>query len=271
MCSDLPYPVLGCGAMCPRGLGFFYQRFSSLLRDEACQFRNQQSRTALKFGDHSSIRDSWPMAFSGYPRGPRVGCETWCPKHAAPNLPAETRSRTRVSREPDGHRQRNPQRWNGLAQRHSSCLWFQILGVEAYSSLPYHPYDVGHLSRQGQARHLRSHPFGDQGRVEFLERTRFDGSDGGGTLKQVLQIVIAVAVETANRYLLLGFLELSLHRTVIGTAMRFDGKTAVFPERSLGTEAVRCLHQRDPQSCPDRTDRRDLAEQFGGLVFLTLG
>jgi len=21
-------------------------------------------------GDHSSIRDSWPMAFSGYPRGP---------------------------------------------------------------------------------------------------------------------------------------------------------------------------------------------------------
>src|SRR5208282_6340086 len=59
-------------------------------------------------GDHSSIRDSWPMAFSGYPRGPRVGCETRCPKHAAPNLPAETLSRTRVSREPDGHRQRNP-------------------------------------------------------------------------------------------------------------------------------------------------------------------
>src|SRR5580693_3584138 len=102
MCSDLPYPVLGCGAMCPRGLGFFYQRFSSLLRDEACQFRNQQSRTALKFGDHSSIRDSWPIAFSGYPRGPRVGCETGCPRHAAPNLSVETRSRTRVSQEPDG-------------------------------------------------------------------------------------------------------------------------------------------------------------------------
>ena len=24
-------------------------------------------------GDHSSIGDSWPIAFSGYPRGPRVG------------------------------------------------------------------------------------------------------------------------------------------------------------------------------------------------------
>src|ERR1700683_860642 len=57
-------------------------------------------------GDHSSIRDSWPIAFSGYPRGPRVGCETRCPKHAAPNLSAETRSRTRVSQEPDGHRQK---------------------------------------------------------------------------------------------------------------------------------------------------------------------
>src|SRR5258708_34554563 len=42
-------------------------------------------QTAVKFGDHSSIRDSWPIAFSGYPRGPRVGCETRCPKHAAPN------------------------------------------------------------------------------------------------------------------------------------------------------------------------------------------
>src|SRR6202521_5308927 len=31
--------------MRPRGLDFLYQRFSSLLRDEACQFRNQQSRT----------------------------------------------------------------------------------------------------------------------------------------------------------------------------------------------------------------------------------
>src|SRR5258708_9459639 len=58
--------------MRPRGLGFFYQRFSSLLGDDACQFRNQQSRTVVKFGDHSSIWDSWPIAFSGYPRGPRV-------------------------------------------------------------------------------------------------------------------------------------------------------------------------------------------------------
>src|SRR6266853_4662806 len=58
--------------MWPSGWGFLYQRFSSLLRDEACQFRNQQSRMVVKFGDHGSIRDSWPIAFSGCPRGPRV-------------------------------------------------------------------------------------------------------------------------------------------------------------------------------------------------------
>ena len=143
-------PAARLAAVCLRsGLGFPYQRFSSLRCDEACQFRNQQSRTAVKFGDHSSIWDSWPIAFSGYPRGTRVACETGCPRHTAPNYTAETRSRTRVSREPDGHRQRNPQRWSGLDQRHSSCLWFQMLGVEARSSLPHHQYDGGNLPGQG--------------------------------------------------------------------------------------------------------------------------
>jgi hypothetical protein len=61
--------------------------------------------------NHGSIGDSWPIAFSGCPRGPRVGCETTCPRHIVPNLSAETRSRTRVSREPDGHRQKQIQGW----------------------------------------------------------------------------------------------------------------------------------------------------------------
>jgi hypothetical protein len=77
----------------------------------------------------------WPIAFSGCPRGPRVGCETRCPRHAAPNFSAETRSPTRVSREPHGHRQRTSQRWSGLGPKDSSCLWFQIFGVEAHRSV----------------------------------------------------------------------------------------------------------------------------------------
>src|ERR1700680_4493876 len=86
----------GCGC-----LDFHSQLFSSLLCDEACPFRNQQA-VRWSDGDHSSIGDSWPIAFSGHPRGPRVDCETECPRHTAPNLSVETRSRTRVSPEPDG-------------------------------------------------------------------------------------------------------------------------------------------------------------------------
>ena len=87
----------------------------------------------------------------------------------------------------------------------------------------------------------------------------------------ILQIVIAVSIQPANRDLLLGFLQLSLHRTVVGAAMHFDGKTTVLPERSLGAKTMRCLDQRNQQRRPDRTDRRDLAEQFARLVLLTLG
>src|SRR5215472_5640744 len=95
-------------------------------------------------GDHGSIWDSWPIAFSGYPRGPRVRSETRCPRHAAPNISAETRSRTRVSRELDGYRWRRFRAWSGVDPRHSSCLWFQMTGVEAHSSLPHDQNDGGY-------------------------------------------------------------------------------------------------------------------------------
>ena len=136
-------------------------------------------------GDHSSTRDSWPIAFSGYPRGPRVACETRCPKHAAPNLPAETRSRTRVSREPDGHRQRRSPGWSGLNQRHSSCLWFQILGVEAHSSL-FHTINTMvaiFLAKVSRAI-FRPHALSQQFRIELCEGTGFARRDDRRSLKR---------------------------------------------------------------------------------------
>jgi hypothetical protein len=85
------------------------------------------------FGDHSSIWDSWPIAFSGCPRGPRVGCETRCPRHTAPNYSAETRSRTRVSREPDGHRQRKSPEMKRT--RSETLKLFVVLDVGRRSTL----------------------------------------------------------------------------------------------------------------------------------------
>ena len=83
--------------------------------------------------NHGSIGDSWPIAFSGYPRGPRVVCETECPRHIVPNLSAETRSRTRVSPEPDGHRQKKSR--DGRTRSETLKL-FVVSDVGRRSTLP---------------------------------------------------------------------------------------------------------------------------------------
>jgi hypothetical protein len=45
--------VLGCWVL-PSALGFLYERFSSLLGNEACLFRNQQAERWLS-GNHGSL------------------------------------------------------------------------------------------------------------------------------------------------------------------------------------------------------------------------
>jgi len=60
-----------------------------------------------------------------------------------------------------------PWGWSGLGQRHSSCLWFQMLGVEAHSSLPHDQNDRGNLSCQSQSRHFLPHAPSPQLRILF--------------------------------------------------------------------------------------------------------
>ena len=59
-----------------------------------------------------------------------------------------------------------------IGSRHSSCLWFQMLGVEAHSFLPDQQGDGRHLARQRQARDFRPDPLGQQGIVKLFERAR---------------------------------------------------------------------------------------------------
>ncbi len=54
--------------------------------------------------NHSSIGDSWPMAFSGYPRGHKVSSRDLVLQAPQPNGILDTRPRTRASGEPTGHR-----------------------------------------------------------------------------------------------------------------------------------------------------------------------
>ena len=83
-----------CRAQGPSDLGFFYQRFSSPIATKPI---SSETRKAERWSgaNHGSIGDSWPMAFSGCPRGPRVGCETKCPRHIC------LTSRLRLALEPE--------------------------------------------------------------------------------------------------------------------------------------------------------------------------
>src|ERR1700686_2550565 len=143
-----------------------------------------------------------------------------------------------------------------------------MLGGEARSSLPHDQHDGGNLPGQGQTRHLRPNALGQQSGVELLKRTRFARSHDRRTLKQILQIVIAVSVQSANGDLFLRSLQLPVDSTVIGAAVCLDAKSAIRPQLPLGAETVRSLQNAKQYGCPDRTDRRNLAERFPGRVFL---
>src|ERR1700719_4204535 len=113
-----------------------------------------------------------------------------------------------------------------------------MLGVEARSSLPYDQHDGGNLPGQGQARHLRPDALGQQSGVELLKRTGFARCRDRRTLKQILQIVIAVLVQSANAARFLHSFELPVDTPVIGAALGLDAKSAVRPELPLGPETV---------------------------------
>jgi len=150
ICSDHPHQVLGLLTNMSQRLGFSLSAvfIASSQRSRSVPKPAKQNGGQVATIVLSGTRGPW--LFLVIREGPRVGCETRCPKHAAPNLPAETRSRTRVSREPHGHRQRRSPAWSGLGPRHSSSLWFQMLGVEAHSSLPHDQNDRGNLPGQSQ-------------------------------------------------------------------------------------------------------------------------
>lgn len=86
-----------------------------------------------------------PIAFSGCPRGQTVSRETRCQAPIAPNGITDTHPRTRASQEPKGHA-RDESRSGPVLHRRSSCLLFQMLGVETDSFLPNEQGDRRNLA-----------------------------------------------------------------------------------------------------------------------------
>src|SRR5712671_5429536 len=155
----------------------------------------------------------------------------------------------------------NPE-MEGFSNRRSSCLLFQVCSVEMHSFLPHHQSDGGDLARQSQTRHRWFHPFGNQGRVELLERSGDSGGPNGRTLEDIFQIVIMVFVEPADGHDFLGAFELAMHNAIFPAVAGFQGQAAVAPQLSLGAEPVWRLDEREQQSCTDRSYRWDLAQQL---------
>ena len=107
-----------------------------------------------------------------------------------------------------------------IGWRHSSCLWFQMLGVEAHSFLPDEQGDGGHLARQSQTRHFRPDSLGQQRIVKLFERASLGSGHGGSTLEKILQFVIVIAIQPTNRSRSLRALQLSLDEALLGAAVR---------------------------------------------------
>ena len=108
-------------------------------------------------------------------------------------LPVATSSRNRASprvrRSPPGN---GSQRW--IDSQPSSCLWFQIIGVETCLLLPHDQGDRGNLPGQGQVGHRGLPSLGQQILVEIVQRSRRGAGSHGGTLENIFEVVVVVPI-----------------------------------------------------------------------------
>jgi len=118
------------------------------------------------------------IAFSGYPRGTMVRCETGYPRHHSSNFAVETRSRTRVSQVPVKPPRGLEPRDGTELWEHSSCLWVQITGVEASSFLPDGQDNRCDFACQAQPCDLGPYSFADLSSVKPLKWSTLDRGNG---------------------------------------------------------------------------------------------
>src|ERR1700730_15469312 len=86
--------------------------------------------------------------------------------------------------------------------RYSSCLRLQLFDVETFLLFPKCQGNGRNLPRQCQTRHLRPHPFGQQRRVEIVERSSATAGPSGCTLEDFFHLMVVVPIQTTE---LLGF------------------------------------------------------------------
>src|SRR5260370_16380669 len=157
-----------------------------------------------------------------------------------------------------------------LDHRGSSFLPMQLCGVEIRSFLPNRLSDAGNLSGQGETRHRRSHTFLKKSNIEIVEGARVSASGDRSPFEEILHIGIMVVIQAAHGHALPVSLQFPSDVAVLAAVVGLQRETTVSPQLALGTETVGRLQLRDQQGCTNRTDRRNLAKQFHGMMLSAL-
>ena len=148
--------------------------------------------------------------------------------HSGLNVLVDTLPRSRASQEADWPTVKDdpPGMARTLFQRRSSCLLFQMFGVETCSFLPDDQCDRGNLPRQGEASHRWLHPLGKQSLAKMVKRSTGNASHCGGTLEDIFEVVVMVRIQSPKLLRFLGALQLSFDIAVLRTVVRLQSKTA---------------------------------------------
>src|SRR5260370_29247368 len=83
----------------------------------------------------------------------------------------------------------------------------------------------------------------------------------------MLQIMIVVDVETAQRRWFPRLLQLSHGVSVFAAAPRPQAQPAVVPKLALGAKTMRCLNESDQKGHPDRAQPGNLLKKLTGGMF----
>src|SRR5262249_50479555 len=132
-----------------------------------------------------------------------------------------------------------------VLQRRLSCLWFQLFWIESHPFLPNSQCNRANLARQREARHRRLHSLAQQTFIELAEWSGTSGGLLGGAFENVLQIMVVVLIQAAQLLRFSGMEQLSIHVAILPAIVSFERQAAVGPQLPLGSEAMRCLDERE--------------------------